>query len=122
MRLLRQNQTVFYYAIYKGKKVIVDDYGNQTGEYDLTYSDPIKCFGNISPAKGELNTRYFGESEDYDKVILLPKDTLIDEYSILWVDSFPSIKGNIPHDYIIKRVAKSLNHVSLAISKVKVVI
>ena len=56
----------------------------------------------------------------------------IDEYTILWIDSVPEVDGNgelavnkkgdvlTPHDYIVKKVARSLNSVSVAISKVKV--
>lgn len=48
----------------------------------------------------------------------------INEYSILWVDVTPAIneQGEVttPHDYIVKEVARSLNYVSIAISKVKV--
>ena len=48
----------------------------------------------------------------------------IDEYSILWVDSMPEVKEDgttdTPHDYVVKKVARSLNSVSIAISKVNV--
>ena len=56
----------------------------------------------------------------------------IDEYSILWIDTMPELnadgslavdsegKVKTPHDYIVKKVAKSLNSVSYAVSKVSV--
>ena len=56
----------------------------------------------------------------------------IDEYTVLWVDTAPRVDetgalvtnddGEVvtPHDYIVKKVAKSLNSVSIAISKVVV--
>ena len=109
----------FYYAHYVGKKEMTDDYGNNSGEFELVYGEPVKVFGNISAAQGEVQTRQFGESETYDKVIILdnPK-TPIDEYSILWVDKTPDNES--PHDYVVKKVARSLNSVSIAISKVTV--
>ena len=83
--------------------------------------------------KGETQTRQFGENESYDKVIVMNSDAPpIDEYAVLWVDRIPQLdengdlavneKGEVitPHDYIVKKVAKSLNVVSLAISKVSV--
>ena len=125
MRCLLRNMRDFYYATYEGKKEIKDEYGNETGEYEVIYSKPIKCKGNISAAQGEVQTRQFGDSESYDKVITLSNvDVPINEHSILWVDTLPVINDagttDTPHDYIVKKDARSLNVVSLAISKVNV--
>ena len=124
MRCLVRNKATFYYALYEGQTEIVDEYGNATGQYSVTYSEPVKALGNVSPAQGEMQTRQFGESETYDKVIVLDNPgTPIDEYSILWVDTPPVMDGGstaTPHDYIVKKVARSLNSVSIAISKVSV--
>ena len=123
MRCLLRNSRDFYYALYEGKKETIDEYGNVTGEYEVLYSKPIKCKGNISAAQGEMQSRQFGDSESYDKVITLSNINIpIDEYSILWVDKLPILNTdgttNTPHDYIVKKDARSLNTVSLAISKV----
>ena len=125
MRCMTRNKTTFYYASYIGETEIIDEYGNSTGEYNLIYSKPIKVLGNISAAQGEIQNRQFGESESYDKVIVLDDiNAPIDEYSILWVDTLPHLNEDgstdTPHDYTVKRVAKSLNGVSVAISKVDV--
>ena len=122
MRGMVRNQVPFYYAPYVGKTEMIDEYGNRSGEFELTYGDPVKVFGNISAAQGEMQTRQFGESETYDKIIILdnPK-TPIDEYSILWVDTTPLAGSTpVPHDYVVKKIARSLNSVSIAISKVQV--
>ena len=115
----------FYYATYENKSEMVDEYGNPTGEYEIIYSNPVKCKGNISPARGEIQSRQFGDSESYDKVIVLSKVNVpINEHSILWVDSLPTIKEDgtteTPYDYTVKEVARSLNSVSIAIRKVDV--
>ena len=123
MRTLLRNQRAFYYASYTGRKMLKDEYGNLSGEYEVTYSDPVKVFGNISSAQGEMQTRQFGESEIYDKVIVLENpNTPIDEHSILWVDREPMSKNTnkVTHDYVVKKIARSLNSVSIAISKVNV--
>jgi hypothetical protein len=122
---MARNKSKFYYASYIGETEITDEYGNNTGEYNLTYEKPIETFGNVSAAQGEIQSRQFGESESYDKVIVLDdKDTPIDEYSILWVDTLPLLTEDgsteTPHDYVVKKVARSLNGVSIAISKVDV--
>ena len=125
MRCMTRNQMKFYYAQYIGETEIKDEYGNATGEYVLSYGNPIRCYGNISAAQGEMQSRQFGESESYDKVIVLDDiDTPVDEYSILWLDTLPVIDNNgstkTPYDYIVKKVARSLNSVSIAVSKVAV--
>lgn len=125
MKTLCRNKVPFFYALYQGKTAIIDEYGNETGEYEVTHSDPAPFFANISAAKGETQTQQFGESEDYDKVIVMDNTAPpIDEYSVLWIDTLPDFdnegKTNTPYDYIVKKVARSLNSVSIAVSKVKV--
>lgn len=133
MRCMSRNKVKFFYALYKAKIPMTDDYGNVTGEYDIQYKKPAEFFANISAAKGETQTRQFGENESYDKVIVMDNDAPpIDEYAVLWIDRTPQLdadgnlavneKGEVitPHDYIVKKVARSLNVVSLAISKVSV--
>lgn len=120
MRCMVRNKQKFYYASYIGETEIIDEYGNSTGEYAVSYSDPIECFGNVSAAQGEMQSRQFGESESYDKVIVLDdRNAPIDEHSILWVDTLPQ-DATTPHDYVVKKCARSLNGVSIAIRKVKV--
>lgn len=125
MRCMVRNKRTFYYASYIGETEITDEYGNITGEYDLAYENPVMTHGNVSAAQGEIQSRQFGESESYDKVIVLDdKDTPINEYSILWVDTLPHLNDDgstdTPHDYIVRKLARSLNGVSIAISKVDV--
>lgn len=133
MRCMVRNKSYFYYALYDGRTELKDEYDNATGQYDISYADPVKTLGNVSAAQGEIQSRQFGDSETYDKVIVLDNpSTPIDEYSILWVDTVPELtedghlaldeKGEVktPHDYIVKKVARSLNGVSIAISKVAV--
>ena len=120
-----RNKATFYYALYTGQNELIDEYGNATGQYSVTYGNPIKTLGNVSAAQGEMQTRQFGERESYDKVIVLDDvNTPIDEYSILWVDALPLLNGDgstdTPHNYVVKKVAKSLNSVTIAISKVTV--
>ena len=125
MRCMIRNKTPFYYASYIDETEIADEFGNGTGEYDITYSNPIKVSVNVSAAQGEIQNRQFGESESYDKVIVLnDRNTPIDEYAILWVDTLPHLNEDgstdTPHDYIVRKIARSLNGVSIAISKVDV--
>ena len=133
MKCMNRNKVKFFYALYEERVPITDEYGNITGEYEVLHGNPIAFFANISAAKGESTTRQFGENESYDKVVVMDNDSpLIDIYTNLWVDTAPQLdetgalaldeKGGVitPHDYIVKKVAKSLNSVLIAISKVTV--
>ena len=125
MRCMVRNKSNIYYASYIGETEIIDEYGNATGEYNVSYDNPKGISCNVSAAQGEVQTREFGASEIYDKVIVLDDiNTPINEYTILWVDNLPRLNDDgstdTPHDYVVKKVAKSLNGVSIAIQKVKV--
>ena len=133
MRCMNRNKVKCYYALYESREPIMNQYGKPSGQHKVIYGNPIEEYANISAAKGETQTRQFGENESYDKVIVMDLGTpSIDEYSILWVDTEPQLnedgslavndKGEVitPHDYVVKKVAKSLNNVSIAISKVTV--
>jgi hypothetical protein len=122
---MKRNKRSFYYALYVGKNELLDEYGNTTGQYKVLYSNPIKCEANSSAGDGTTESQPFGNSISYDKVIVMdnPKHP-INEDTILWVDTQPVINADgstkTPHDYIVKKVARSLNSVSIAVSKVLV--
>ena len=126
MKCLNRNKSSFYYALYDNKFEILDEYGNNTGQYEVKYMNPVRKKANISTAMGNKESRQFGDSVIYDKVIVLDNVNIpIDEYSILWIDTLPVINEEdgtttTPHDYEVTAIAKSLNSVSIAVSKVKV--
>ena len=118
-----RNDSPFYYCLYTDKTPILDDYGNDTGEYTVTYAAPVKTYANISPASGAAQTEQFGNLENYDKVIVTrDMDCPIDENSVLFIDKEPeySLDGDPMYDYTVRRVAKSLNSISIAVRKVNV--
>lgn len=115
-----------YYATFHAKEPILDRDGNKTGQDEVVYNPPERFLANVSSAKGESYVRQFGEDVTYDRVLITDDPTLpIDEVSVLWVDIDPQIepfggRALAPHDYIVKRVAKSENFISLAIRKVNI--
>lgn len=133
MRCLNRNKIALWYAPYIGKNEILDEDGHRTGQYAIEYGAPVRIKANVSAARGAAGTEQFGEDLSYDKVIVCENPRLgIDEYSVLWVDTVPKCdkhgklvvdeSGNelTPYDYIVTRVARSINSVSIAISKVNV--
>ena len=125
MRTLHRNKIRIFYANYREKIPVTDEYGNLTGEYRLSYDKPVQIMANVSAARGEATTRQFGDDEGYDRVVVLDDPAFpIASTSILWIDTPPEIaedgSTDTPHDYIVKQVATSLNSVSIAVSKVNV--
>jgi hypothetical protein len=133
MRTANRNKVPFWYALYEGKQPLYDEYGNETSEYTVIYSNPVACEANISAARGETQTRQFGDDVSYDKVIVMGSDAPpIDEYSVLWLDVTPELDQSgalardendeiiTPHNYIVRKVGRSLSAVSYAVSKVTV--
>lgn len=134
-RMCFRNKQPFWYALYSATVEQYDEYGNQIGT-SATYGNPVQTKGNISPAKGDVTTRQFGEDDHYDRVIVLgDRDTPIDEYSVLWIDSVPELDENgalkvnadgeivTPWDYIVRKVGRGLPNfgsTEIAVSKVTV--
>ena len=135
MRGANRNKQVFWYALYDETSEGRDEYGNIVKQY-AAYGDPVRTSGNISPAKGEVVSRQFGDDDLYDRVIgPLPIDTPIDEYAVLWIDVTPKLDADghlalnesgepvTPHNYIVRKKAPSLpkfGGVVLAVDKVTV--
>lgn len=118
MRALERNKRPIYYALFDRKEEIKDEYGNGTGEFKIIYKEPVKTEMNISAAQGERSIQQFGDSTNYDRVIVTTDmDCPIDEMSILWVDNLDTSQ---PHDYVVSKVGDSLNNISIAIKKVDV--
>lgn len=122
MKLLERNKSVFWYLLYDRKEPIVDEYGNETGEEKVVYKTAVSAKANISAATGSAQIEQFGNFAGYDKVIVTDDKTCpIDENTVLFIDKEPEYKGEKPlYDYIVKRVAKSPNYISYAVSKVEV--
>jgi len=145
VKALKRNQKTFYYCLFSEKIPIIDEYGNETGESIVIYADPVPMKANISQATGQSNTEQFGNLENYDKVIVT--DDLrcpIDENSVLFIDKEPEFTEGVTidyqqsdtlfgentatpvtvqtpvYDYTVRRVAKSLNSISIAVKKVSV--
>ena len=122
MRCLLRNKTAFYYALYMRKEPTYDGDGNENGTR-LVYRTPVRALANISPATGTSQVEQFGNLSAYDRVIVLDDTSCpIDENTVLFVEREPSYNedGSPLFDYVVTKIARSLNSVSIAIRKVSV--
>ena len=123
MKLLKRNLSTIHYCLYERSEPILDDDGNETGEDKITYSEPVEFECSVSAATGYSATEMFGNLENYDKTLITDDmECPIDEHSVLFVDKEPEFDtdGRPLYDYIVWRVAKSINNISFAIRKVDV--
>lgn len=112
MRCMKRNKQGFYYANLIGTSEVVDDYGNYTGENEITYSKPTEFDASISSAIGDTEIELFGKDLQYDKTLCFDKvrPEGFNEYSVLWIDKEPYEDGQLTgYDYIVKKISKSLN-------------
>jgi hypothetical protein len=123
MKVMERNKRTFWYCLYDRKEPIIDEDGNETGEEQIVYKPAQSLRANISAASGSSQVEQFGNLAGYDKVIVLDDTSCpIDENTVLFIDKEPEYgeDGNPLYDYRVKRVAKSLNSVSIAATKVSV--
>ena len=112
MRTLNRNKLPFWYLLYDSKVPAKDE-----------YKPAVAMNANISAATGSAQVEQFGNFAGYDKVIVTDDLSCpIDENTVLFIDKEPQYDkdGKPLYDYMVKRVAKSLNSISYAVSKVTV--
>lgn len=118
MRDLKRNQSVVFYKNYVNDTEIIDEYGNVTGSFKKEYSDLKKIRLSVSANQGTSEYQTFGKSLDYDRTLLTADMNCdIDENSILWLDGADTDK---PHNYIVKKVSRTINQVQVAVKQVNV--
>jgi hypothetical protein len=123
MKVMERNKSPFWYLLYERKSLILDDDGNETGESKVSYKAAVSMRANVSAASGSAQVEQFGSFVSYDKVIITDELSCpIDENTVLFIDKEPvyADDGTPLYDYVVKRVAKSLNSISYAVSKVTV--
>lgn len=121
MKVLNRNKTKFWYMLYDSRTAVVDEDGYQTGEDSVKYKSAVEAKANISAATGSAQIEQFGNFAGYDRVIMTDDMSCpIDENTVLFIDKEPEYDADgMPlYDYVVKRVAKSLNSISYAVSKV----
>lgn len=123
MKTMERNKQSFWYLLYDRKVPVTDEDGNETGEETVVYKPVVSFRANVSAATGSSQVEQFGNLAGYDKVIVTDDMTCpVDENTVLFLDKEPEYDddGRPLYDYIVKRVAKSLNSISYAVTKVSV--
>lgn len=117
MQCLARDRQDVYISLYESKEEIKDEQGRYTGEFTIKRSDPIKVSANVSAARGAVQTEVFGQLLNYDRTVIIDNPNFeIEETAVLWIDKDITEK----YDYLITKIARTPNFVSLAVTKVEV--
>lgn len=115
MRTLERNKRKLYYANYKSTSPVFEN-GYFTGQYQVEYEDKVMLWGNYSASAGEVEQELFGLADNYDRILILSSlPSGFDNRSVLWIN-----KEDGAHNYIVKKIADSLNSYLIAIEQVEV--
>lgn len=104
------------YAFYAGAEEIYED-GNYTGEYQVSYSDPIKTLMNVSGGRGQADIALFGLTNSFSRTAVTEDlETDFNTDMVFWVEADPDTE---PYDYRVIAVARTINQVVLALAEVE---
>lgn len=115
MRSSAKNKRTFHFKLYMGMVDKVDTNGDYTGRKVPQYGDITEYRANISQVSGYVAREKYGINSDY--VITITTSNMncpIVEDSVLWV----SAETDKPYDYIVDKVSKSLNEMTIVAHKV----
>ena len=118
MRGLMRNKRPIYYSNYASTEY-VEKNGKKTGRRRTVYGNVQTVYGTVSTPTGNATIEMFGTDKDYDKVVVLDQtDIGITENSVFWIDV--AYSADVAHDYIVKRVIKNHNFLTIGVRKVEV--
>jgi len=120
MKTLKRNESTVWYCTYNRTESMYDSNGYSTGEKRVVYNNPVAVKCNVHPATGTSQVEQFGNLDGYDRVIVMCNMGLpIDENTVFFIDSTPVTgDGAKGYDYAVRRISKSLNSISIAVTKV----
>ena len=113
MQTLNRNKQPLYYATFVSKAEALDEYGNPTGNYAITYSTPVQAMWNVSFVESDAEVEMFGiQSKDMLRIVAPKQGFPLNEASILWYGITPETPytATAPkHNYAIAGIRPSLN-------------
>lgn len=118
MRTVKRNKRPVAYAFYAGSTELTDSQGNYTGEYALTYTEPIKTLMNVSGGRGQADIALFGLTQTFGRTATTEDlETKWNTETVFWIETDPD--NGDPFDYRVVAVSRTINQVVLALSEVE---
>ena len=118
MRTVQRDKRPVAYAFYAGRTELTDDNGDFTGEYEVSYTTPVKTLMNVSGGRGQADVALFGLTQNFSRTAVT--DDLTTNWvteMVFWVERNPDTE---PFNYRVAAVARTVNQVVLALEEVDV--
>lgn len=117
MRTLKRNKRPVAYAFYAGAQEKTDEWGNYTGEYEVSYTTPVKTLMNVSGGRGQADIALFGLTDTFARTATTEDlATPFNTETVFWVETDPDTE---PFDYRVVAVSRTINQVVLALAEVE---
>ena len=117
MRTLKRNKRPVAYAFYQGDTELTDADGNLTGEYKVSYTEPVKTLMNVSGGRGQADIALFGLTQTFGRTATTEDlDVPWNTETVMWIETDPDTE---PFDYRVVAVSRTINQVVLALSEVE---
>ena len=117
MRTVKRNKRPVAYAFYVGAQEKTDEWGNYTGEYEVSYTTPVKTLMNVSGGRGQADIALFGLTDTFARTATTEDlETPFDTETVFWVETDPD---KDPFDYRVVAVSRTINQVVLALAEVE---
>lgn len=117
MRINQRSQRPVYYAFYDGVTELQDAEGNYTGEYAVSYTEPVFALMNVSGGRGQADIALFGLTQTFSRTATTQDlDTAWSTDMVFWVESTPD-DGD--YNYRVAAVSRTVNQVVLALAEVE---
>ena len=119
MRNLKKNSKKLWYSNYSGRVPIVDENGDETGDYIGGYASPVAFLATLSASRGNAYADMFGTNLDYTRTASTVEKLPIKEESIVWI-SEPTLNadGTVDKetaDYTVAGIADGINGLVIAL-------
>lgn len=117
MRTMQRNKRPVAYAFYQGVTELYDTNGNLSGEYEVSYTKPVKALMNVSGGRGQADIALFGLTQTFARTVTTEDlKTPFNTQTVFWVETDPDTE---PFDYRVVAVSRTINQVVLALAEVE---
>ena len=122
MNCLARNKTTLYYATFKSKTEITDEYGNNTGQYTITYNSPVEWSANIRWDSGAVQLEGFGlNASGTRRIVTCDMTCPIGVDTVLWIGITPNAQGTVKPNYVVSGVPeRSLNQIAILVQEANI--
>ena len=122
MNCLARNKTTIYYATFKSKTEITDEYGNKTGQYTITYNSPVEWSANIRWDSGAVQLEGFGLNQSGTRrIVTCDMNCPIGVDTVLWIGITPNQNGTVKPNYVVAGVPeRSLNQIAILVQEANI--